>query len=225
MVNVVSTNASADVSEEYAERVEALIAAGTPDRETTQKGRHGEEGLRIQLYAYEAPGSGEARWAVDYHDGALRELEEYATETEAQERYEEMVRAAAGNLDFAFDRDGNPTRFTSTDVEGVPGPLPELPTVTLETVLTLLDEPSEEPVLYVERTEDGEAELAFGPAAYTHVSRVVLTRAEVLEAFGLSDEGDDGRITQDAVVSDEYDLDPLVDEADQKVREVALGLF
>ncbi|MFC7872050.1 hypothetical protein ACFUS2_12995 [[Kitasatospora] papulosa] len=229
-MNVISTNAGTDVGEEYAAGVDALIRASSPDRETTQADRFGEITLTIRLYAYNAPDTGEERWAVDYNDPASRELEEYDTETQAEERYEEMVRDAARVL--SVDIDGVEERFTSTDVDGVPGPLPELPSVTPSDICTLLDQQSEEPVLYVERTEDGEGDevrLAFGPAAYTNHSHILLTREEVLEALQVSDDvesGTDGRITSDSLTDEDTPFVwSIAGDTDAKVRAAVSVLF
>ncbi|MFE3601375.1 hypothetical protein [Streptomyces sp. NPDC059142] len=184
MINVISTNEGSDVSEEYAERVEALLRSSGRLRETTQHGRLGETALTIRLYAYAAPGTEEPRWAVDYEDGASRELEEYDSLAEADARYEEMVRDVADRL--REDHEGVQERFSATDVEGVPGPLPELPGVDMGDVETLLDQPSQDPVLYVEREGD-EVRIAYGPAAQVPSGTVLLTRDAVLEELSLSD--------------------------------------
>ncbi|MEU9535859.1 hypothetical protein AB0D00_26570 [Streptomyces sp. NPDC048213] len=225
MVNLISTNDSSDVSAEYAEQVDERLRGMVADRETTSVDRDGQTGLSIRLYAYDAPGITENRWAVDYNDPASRELEEYATEAEAEARYEEMVRDAARNL--SVDRDGIEERFTTTDVDGVPGPLPDLPTVDADDVATLLDEVSEEPVMYVERTEGDEIELSYGPAAYTSSESVVLTRQQVLEALLLSDDEDGaGRVTSKSLTSEDTGtLLQIADEAQADVRRAASGLF
>lgn len=132
MRNIATTNSTSDVTDEYADAVQDLIAAAGPDRETTQKNRNGELTFYIRLYGYQAPelvdgtqqvaeDGGEYRWAVDYFDSASRELEEFDTEEEATGHYLDQVRVAAGNL--GVDENHEQIRFTTTDVEGVPGPL------------------------------------------------------------------------------------------------------
>ncbi|RZD62939.1 hypothetical protein C0Q58_14460 [Streptomyces albidoflavus] len=229
IVNVISSNVTPDVSEEYGEQVEALIAQGHL-RETTQKNRHGQTAFTVRLHTYAAPGSGVTKWAVDYADEASRELEEFDNQEEADAHYEELVRDA-DSLGLP-DADGYVERFTTTDVEGVRGPLPELPKVDLSDALALVDEVSEDPVLYVSRTEDGEGgevELERDPAALVRHSQVVLTRDEVLEALDLADGMEAGkRVTRDEVtkVPDyDYILAPLLQEAQGMVRSVTDGLF
>ncbi|RNF86756.1 hypothetical protein, partial [Streptomyces botrytidirepellens] len=120
MRNVITTNATPEVREEYAEQIELLLTKTNPLRETTQANKAGQIDFWVRLYSYPAPGTGVKTWAVDYHDPASRELEESTSHEEADERYEEHVRAAAKILEF--DHDGKQIPFTSTDVEGVPGP-------------------------------------------------------------------------------------------------------
>ncbi|MBC2869787.1 hypothetical protein [Streptomyces mexicanus] len=192
MRNVVSSITSTDVAEEYAEQVEALIEKLRPERETTQVNEWGQTEYYVRLYTYEAPGSGETMWAVDYSDPAIRELEESASHEEAEARYVELVRDSAENL--GIDGDGFQERFTTTDVDGVPGPLPELPTVDPDEVSGLLDEDGT-PVLYLERTDGDELALRTGQADQVDKDHVVLTRAEVLESLDLAD--GETRITSD----------------------------
>ncbi|MFJ6889865.1 hypothetical protein ACIQRC_34165 [Streptomyces californicus] len=184
MQHIVSTNAGRDVSEEYAEQAQALIEGAGYSR-TTER----DEDFYIRLHhPYAAPDGGGERWAVDYYDDASRELEEYGSEEEAEARYEELVREAAMLL--GEDNDGALVRFSATDVDGVPGPLPALPDISPGDVRTLIDVRAEEPVMYLVRTEDGEGgelELAFGPAALVSHHQVVLTREKVLETLSLYD--------------------------------------
>ncbi|MEW2498192.1 hypothetical protein AB0942_32350 [Streptomyces nodosus] len=188
MWNVISTVSSSDVDEEYAEQVDALIEIldrqRAAERETTQVDKYGQTGLSIRLYTYEAPGSGGTRWAVDYNDPAVRELEETDSRDEANARYEELVRDAAGNL--GIDGDGYQERFSVTDVDGTPGPLPTLPTVGTSDVETLLDEDGT-PVLHLHRTDDDELTLRTGQDDQVDSTHVVLTRAAVLKQLSLTD--------------------------------------
>lgn len=183
MRNVISSVTSSDVSDEYAEQVERLIAAQLPQRETTQVDQGGETVFHVRLHTYEAPGSGETKWAVDYSDPAVRELEESDSEAEADARYEDLVRDAAENL--GTDGDGYEERFAVTDVDGVPGPLPELPDVTPEHVEKLLDEAGDA-VLYL-ALDDGDPVLRIGQADQVDSNVTVLTRSEVLDELRLSD--------------------------------------
>jgi hypothetical protein len=191
MRNVISTNSRADVSEEYADQVEQLLTSLTPERETTQVNEWGQTDFFIRLYSYEAPGSGETMRAVDYSDPASRELEETADSAEAHARYEQVVHDSAKIL--GLDRNGNIKRFTETDVEGVPGPLPELPDVTADDVETLIDQEGT-PVLYL-TLEDDEPVVRTGQADQVPAGQVLLTRAQVLHDLSLND--DRGRVTVD----------------------------
>ncbi|MBK3583198.1 hypothetical protein JHN49_05500 [Streptomyces sp. MBT57] len=224
MRNIVSTNAGSDVSADYAEQVQALIEGERPDRRTEQG-----QGVYIRLHSFLAPGTGAQRWAVDYHDEASRELEEYDAEAEADARYEEMVRDAAMLL--GEDLEGNLNRFDSTDVDGVPGPLPELPFIEHTDVSGLIDARSEEPVMYLERSEDGtgdELTLAVGPAADVSHYQVVLTRAEVLGHLGARD-GDGGVqewfSSSDIPEQDMFLLGSLTDAARERRTRAADSLF
>ena len=125
MRRVISTNASPEVSDDYADQVRELLDSpkglrGAADlhRETTQKNRYGQADFHLRVYSYPAPGSGEETWAVDYSDPASREVEECASQAEAEAHYEEQVRFAATNL--GWDREGNEQRFATSDVDGVP---------------------------------------------------------------------------------------------------------
>ncbi|WP_331763439.1 hypothetical protein [Streptomyces anulatus] len=223
MLNIVSTNAGSDVPEEYAEQVTALVEGARADR-TTEQGQT----FYIRLHSYNAPGTGADRWAVDYHDDASRELEEYDSETEAESRYEEMVRDSAALL--GEDRDGNLVRFTVTDVDGVPGPLPDLPGIGSGDVNGLIDAPSEDPVMYLERTEDGtgdELALAVGPAAYVSHHQVVLTPAEALEHLGESDgDSPQERFRSSGIdPEDAFLLESLADTAKERRTQAADSLF
>lgn len=223
--NVISTNAHTDVDEEYAEQVKALLNASTPDRKTIQKDGQDEIGVSITLHSYAAPGTGEPRWAVDYFDNDSRELEEHSTEKSADERYVELVRACGENL--GYDREGLQIRFDTTDVDQVPGPLPELPVIDTGTVRTLLDEVSEDPVLYVERTDDGEGDdvdLAFGPSAYVPHTAVLLTRQDILEVIEANDE-DKRATSNDLTDEDLLFVESLAGEADERVRAAVDVLF
>ncbi|MFD3970376.1 hypothetical protein [Streptomyces cyaneofuscatus] len=225
MRNIVSTNAGSDVAEEYAEQVEALINGASADRRTEQDGK----AFYIRLHHYAAPGTGAERWAVDYHDEASRELEEYDSEAEADARYEEMVRDSAANM--GMDHDGNLERFDVTDVDGVPGPLPQLPGIGADDVNRLINARTEEPVMYLERTEDGtgdELDLAVWSAALVSRHQVVLSRSEVLETLGESD-GDGGIeewfSSSDVTEENAFLLEMLVDTAKERRRSAADSLF
>lgn len=187
MRNVITTNSASDVSEEYAEQVNQLLKSLRPERETTMDNEPGQSELYVRLYTYEEPGTSETMWAVDYSDPASRELEETASGEEAVARYEEFVRDAADLL--GIDGDGLQERFTTTDVAGVPGPLPDLPEVTADMVEKLLDEPGA-PVLYLARAEDDEDDdviAQIGQSAWVDKRHVVLTREHVLGQLGLED--------------------------------------
>ncbi|MER6684607.1 hypothetical protein [Streptomyces olivaceoviridis] len=222
MRNVISTNSSADVSEEYAEQVEQLLESLTPERETTQDDELGQAALFIRLYTYEAPGSGETMWAVDYSDPASRELEETTDPAEAAARYEEAVRDSARNL--GYDREGNLQRFTTTDVDRVPGPLPDLPDVTPDDVEALIDQDGT-PVLYL--TLDGdETVVKVGQAEQAPAGQVLLTREQVLHDLALSD--DQGRVTVGAASREPaygVMVSFLADKASQEVQSAADCLF
>ncbi|GHI98165.1 hypothetical protein TPA0906_00310 [Streptomyces olivaceus] len=201
MRNVISISTSADVSEEYAEQVERLIAVQPAQRETTQVNQWGQTDYHVRLHTYEAPGSGETMWAVDYSDPAIRELEETGSREEADARYEELVRDSAENL--GIDDDGFQERFAVTDVDGVPGPLPELPDVDAEQVDDLLDEEGA-PVLYLALDDDGDPVLRIGQADETDSTVTVLTRLQVLDELNLSD--GDGRVTAEYAAREVHDF-------------------
>jgi hypothetical protein len=230
MRNVITTNSTADVSEEYAEAVEALIQGGVALRETTQDNEHGATDFFVRLYAYQAPGSGEERWAVDYSDPASRELEEYDTEAEADARYEEFVRESSDNLESEVDRDGIRKRFSTTDVENVYGPLPELPALSVDVLVQVIDAPAEEPVLVLERSEEGTGnslELTVGPAAHYPHTQVIVTREELLETLDRFDADAEHLVTGKALNdSDRQELHLLINtELETKVHLIADGLF
>ncbi|MFJ2115811.1 hypothetical protein ACIOEX_28645 [Streptomyces sp. NPDC087850] len=220
---IVSSNAGTEVSAEYAERVEALVEAAAPARETVQGESWKTCRLTIRLYAYAAPGSEAPRWAVDYSDDASRELTEYDSREAADLFYEKMVRETAEHL--GEDHDGIPVRFASTDVEGVPGPLPELPVVDTDDIRTLLDQVAEDAVLYVERGEDGEVWLAFGPAAHVPPRTVLLTRYDILELLGLYDEHGSRITRQDVDADDDVFLEDLAGIASEAARAAVGALF
>jgi hypothetical protein len=227
MRNVITTNSSPDVSDEYAEEVDRLLEKLHPERETTQVNQWGQTAFYLRLYTYEAPGTGETMWAVDYNDPASRELEEIASHAEAVAHYEESVRFAAGNL--GIDDDGCQERFTTTDVAGVPGPLPELPEVTADQVENLLNQ-SGTPVLYLARTEEGEGDdlvVEIGQAAKVEGARVVLTRSQVLTELGLDD--DAVRVTSFSAAGlvDSYGvlIGYLAHKADEAAKFAADSLF
>lgn len=223
MRNVISTHSSADVSEEYAEQVEQLLKSLTPERETTQNDELGQAAFFIRLYTYEAPGSGETMWAVDYSDPASRELEETTDPAEAAARYEEMVRDSARYL--GYDRDDHLQRFTTTDVDGVPGPLPDLPNVTPDDVEALIDQDGT-PVLYLTLDEDDEPVVKVGQADQAPAGQVLLTREQVLHDLALSDGR--GRVTAGAASREPaygVMLTFLAAKASQKVQGAADCLF
>ncbi|QDN84401.1 hypothetical protein [Streptomyces sp. RLB3-6] len=198
MRNIVSTNAGADVDEEYAEAVERLLLSLSPERETTQRNKDGQTDYYVRLYTYPAPGSGETVWAVEYVDPASRELEETASQVEAAERYEESVRDTAGNMDV--DGDGFIERFTTTDVDGVPGPLPELPEVTPQDLYGLLDTQDRDAALYLALADDdspADLTVKSGPAAGIDPAHVVLTRTQLLKDLYLPDDVTSDRLPED----------------------------
>jgi hypothetical protein len=222
MRNVISTNSRADVSEEYAEQVGKLLASLTSERETTQVNEWGQTDFFVRLYSYEAPGSGETMWAVDYSHPASREVEETTDHAEADARYEQVVHDSAKIL--GLDRTGNIKRFTETDVEGVPGPLPELPDVTADDVETLIDQDGT-PVLYL-TLEDDEPVVRTGQADQVPAAQVLLTRAQVLHDLSLDDARD--RITMDiASQTPAYGvtLAFLADKASKEIQGAADQLF
>ena len=118
MRNIISTNAPVDVPAEYAGEVEDLLRRAITDRETYMR-EDGRKTFYVRLIAYDAPDGSGRRWAVEYFDPASWEVEEFERETDAEERYEETVRAAGANL--REDDDGNQITFNVTDVPGVPG--------------------------------------------------------------------------------------------------------
>jgi len=120
MRNVISTNAHVDVTDEYAKAVDKILndPFRTLERSTFQT-EDGQEDFYIHVVEYGAPDGNGTRWAVDYSDPASREVEESLSRSEAEARYEELVRASANNL--SLDDEGEPIPFTSTDVPGVPG--------------------------------------------------------------------------------------------------------
>ncbi|KUF17373.1 hypothetical protein [Streptomyces silvensis] len=185
MRNLLSTHAVPDVGEQYAEAVSALVEGLRPQRETTRKDRHGQLGFYVRLYAYAAPGTDEPVWAVDYFDETSRELEEYGRQDQAQARYEELVRESAENLDV--DHEGAWERFTSTDVDGVPGPLPALPQLDFSQVRGLLEDLDQDAALYLERGDDGDEELVVrrGLRGQMPEPCVLLTRAQACRELGL----------------------------------------
>ncbi|MFE1075176.1 hypothetical protein ACFW5W_28655 [Streptomyces sp. NPDC058783] len=224
MRNVISTNSSTDVSEEYAEQVERLLAAQAAQRETTQVNEWGQTDLHVRLHTYEAPGSGETMWAVDYSDPVSRELEETGSFEEADARYEELVRDSAENL--GTDDDGLQERFAVTDVDGVPGPLPKLPDVDPEQVDELLDEEGD-PVLYLALDDDGDPVLRIGQTDQADSTTTVLTRSQILDELNLND--GDGRVTA-AYAAREVDdfamqADYIAHAGTEAVRRAAEVLF
>jgi prevent-host-death family protein len=118
MRNVISTNAHADVTDEYAEAVDKILEKEIMLRDTQHR-EHGQITFRVCVAEYDAPGGLGKRWAVDYADAASREVEEFEDQDAAEERYEEFVRAAANDL--SLDEGGDPIPFTYSDVPGVPG--------------------------------------------------------------------------------------------------------
>ncbi|MEU5099770.1 hypothetical protein [Streptomyces sp. NPDC020996] len=213
MRNVISSSSRADVGEEYAEQVEQLLSS--PERETTQVNEWGQTDFYVRLHTYAAPGTGETMWAVDYSDPVSRELEETASREEAVARYVELVRDAAENL--GTDREGLQERFTTTDVDGVPGPLPALPEVTPDQVEDLLDKPGD-PVLYLDLDEDGDPVVLTGQRAQAPQEQVLLTRADVVRELRLDDDAD-------RAVDAGMELSLIAHEAKGKVRAVADVLF
>ncbi|WP_440580941.1 hypothetical protein [Streptomyces sp. PT19] len=201
MRNVVSSITSTDVSDEYAEQVERLLATQVPQRETTQVNKWGQTDFHVRLHTYEAPGSGRMMWAVDYSDPVNRELEESDSREEANARYEELVRDSAENL--GTDGDGFQERFAVTDVDGVPGPLPKLPAVTPEHVGDLLDTAGD-PVLYLALDDDGDPVLRIGQADQVDSGVTVLTRPQVLDELHLSD--GNSRVTAEYAAREAYDF-------------------
>ncbi|MFF4647692.1 hypothetical protein [Streptomyces sp. NPDC001389] len=97
---------------------ELLGSTGAAERRTTRRAR-GEVLLEVRVLPYREPGTGEARWVVEYNDPDSREAEDTADRAEAERRYEELVREAADQL--GVDRDGAPEAFDETDVAGVAG--------------------------------------------------------------------------------------------------------
>ncbi|MFE9437020.1 hypothetical protein [Streptomyces sp. NPDC006640] len=188
MRNIVSTNSGADVDENYADAVQRELESAQPERETTQLDDGGQTAYWVRLYSYPAPGSGETVWAVDYNDPVSRELEETASHAEATERYEEFVRDSAENL--TVDNNGFVERFTTTDVAGVPGPLPDLPEVTHEDLDALLDAPVDT-ALYLALADDDSADylaVKRGPLAGVDPAHVIMTRTHLVTDLGLSDD-------------------------------------
>lgn len=117
--NVISTNAYIEVTEEYAEQVDAILDKAIPLRETYDRDDIGQKSFRVWVAEYDAPDGGGTRWAVDYYDTASREVEEFDNQADAELRYEEMVRATAENL--GTNNDDEQETFTETDVPDVPG--------------------------------------------------------------------------------------------------------
>ena len=118
MRSVISTNAHADVTDEYAEAVDKILEKEIMLRDT-QLREHGQITFRVCVAEYDAPDGSGKRWAVDYADPASREVEEFDSQYAAETRYVEMVRASA--KDLSLDENGEPIPFTYSDVSGVPG--------------------------------------------------------------------------------------------------------
>lgn len=114
--NVLSSVASIDVPVEYAEAVREQrdAAIRSAYRESYSKDRWGQFSARAALITYESPDTGEDRWGAYYTDDAVEELEEADSREEAEERYEENVRALADCA--APDK----SWWQVTDVDGVP---------------------------------------------------------------------------------------------------------
>ena len=111
MLNIQSTNAHVDVSDEYAELVmSAVDASGAIPERLTERGEYYVRVLTVDVPLCPP----HAAYIVDYSDPASREVEEYSTLEDAEERYEEYVRASAGDL-------ADDEVFEITDVPGVPG--------------------------------------------------------------------------------------------------------
>ncbi|MGC5000584.1 hypothetical protein [Streptomyces sp. DT195] len=177
---MISSNSSAEVSEEYAEQVEQLLGGSWKAVRETTKGHD----FYIRLHTYEAPGTSETMWAVDYSDPVSRELEETSDEAEANARYEECVRDSAASL--GIDSNGRDERFTTTDVDGIPAPLPDLPNAEEDQVADLIDQPGT-PVLYLALDEDGDPVVRIGQADDVETPLVLLTREEVLDYMHVRD--------------------------------------
>ncbi|MEU9754370.1 hypothetical protein AB0D90_14690 [Streptomyces althioticus] len=226
MRNVITTNSSPDVDADYADQVAAILdrQRHSCERESTIVNEDGETTLSVTLHTYESPDTGRTMWAVDYYDPASRELEETADEAEANARYEELVRAAAANFDY--DRHGYQTRYTTTDVDGVPGPLPYLPDVETEDVAGLIDAPGS-PALYLtlEGDDGDEPVVKVGQEHEVPFGQRLLTRSETLAELSLSDE--QGRITSEAAVaSDQHGMLAFIaHRATEQVRAAADVLF
>ena len=111
MLNIQSTNAHVDVSDEYAELVmSAVDASGVIPHRITERGEYYVRVLTVDVPLCPP----HAAYIVDYSDPASREVEEWPSLEAAEKRYEEMVRASAGDLD-------DDEEFEITDVPGVPG--------------------------------------------------------------------------------------------------------
>ena len=111
MLNIQSTNAHVDVSDEYAELVmSAVDASGVIPERLTERGEYYVRVLTVDVPLCPP----HAAYIVDYSDPASRGVEEWPSLEAAEKRYEEMVRASAGDLD-------DDEVFEITDVPGVPG--------------------------------------------------------------------------------------------------------
>lgn len=114
--NVLSSVTSQDVSEEYADAVREKLATElrVASRESYSKNKWGQFTAHGALISYTSPETGQTRWANYYTDDAVEELEEADSRQEAEERYEENVRALA---DCAGPHE---CYWQVTDVDGVP---------------------------------------------------------------------------------------------------------
>lgn len=114
--NVLSSVAAIDVTADYADAVREKRDAALRYalRESRSKDKWGQVTAHAALISYESPETGQERWANYYTDDAVEELEEADSRQEAEERYEENVRALAdcASPDAAW--------WQVTDVDGVP---------------------------------------------------------------------------------------------------------
>ncbi|MFD9065817.1 hypothetical protein ACFVZ3_30360 [Kitasatospora purpeofusca] len=97
-----------------------------------------------------------------------------------------------------------------------------MPDVTLGDLYRLLDSGADFPVLGLDPES---RRLEVGPGAYVRPGHLIISRADVLEFLGMSDEDESGRVGREDLDETDRDLlEDLLAELKETVAEVAAGL-